>query len=331
MSEARRGAGGLAAPAEVVDGVAAGDPRSLARVVSWLEADDPRGAEVLARLRRGAGGAAPAHLIGITGAPGSGKSTLVDRYIHHQRHHGRRVAVVGVDPTSPFSGGAILGDRIRMTRWHDDPGVFVRSMATRGQLGGLAAGTLRVAGLLAMSGFDRVVIETVGVGQSEVDVVEVADTTVLLLAPGAGDGIQAVKAGVMEIADVFVVAKADLPGADRLQREIRASLALGPVTEGDAWSPPIVRASVTQESGADALASALEAHRAHLAAGGGGGFAERRRRRVRAELAAAVRGRVRGALVEHGEAWVDAVLAGERSAEQAVSALIARLAVTEQA
>src|SRR5690625_4791862 len=204
--------------------IRAGDERAVARGLSLIEAGDNEGQELLQELRRQEG---HARLIGITGTPGSGKSTLVDRLIEHARQQNLKVAVVAVDPSSPYSGGAILGDRIRMMRWHSDPDVFIRSLATRGQLGGLSAATMQSAALLDAAGFDLILIETVGVGQSEVDIAEVADATVLVLTPGQGDSVQAFKAGVMEVADIFVVNKADQPGVDRLRREIAALLSLG--------------------------------------------------------------------------------------------------------
>lgn len=311
-------------PAEVAAAVRRRDVRALARAVSWLESDDPRGPRVLAEVRREANGgdAAPpdTRLIGITGSPGSGKSTLVDRMVEHDRERGLRVAVIAVDPTSPYSGGAILGDRIRMMRWHADPDVFVRSMATRGQLGGLAAATLRVAALLEAAGFDRVLIETVGVGQSEVDVVDVADSTVLVLTPGGGDAVQAFKAGVMEIADVFVVNKSDLPGADRVRREIRAAQGLAE-PDPDGWSPPVTLTRAHDGVGVDELNAELDAHHAWLAAHGGD--AERRRRRVRAELAAAVRQRAQRALHDHADEVLPSLAAGATTAERAAAQILA--------
>lgn len=310
----------------LAEAIVAGDARALARAISLLEADDPRGADLLAAMRRTAAprraGAVGAHLIGITGSPGSGKSTLVDRLIETYRGAGRRVAVVAVDPTSPYSGGAILGDRVRMTRWFDDDGVFVRSMATRGQLGGLASATLRVAALLDAADFDVVLIETVGVGQSEVDVVEVTDSTVLVLTPAGGDGVQAFKAGVMEIADLFVINKADLPGADRLRQEIRAAQGLAPVASG-AWTPPILHTTAQSGEGTAAVVDALADHarwaREH------GGAAARRRRRARAELAAAVRVSTQRALARHEPELLDALLAGEITAGAAVAKVLASL------
>ena len=203
------------------------EERALARAITLLEAGRDEGQTLLKNVRPRGG---RARVVGVTGAPGSGKSTLVDKLIGVARGRGLKVAVVAIDPTSPFSGGAILGDRIRMGRWHTDAGVFIRSMATRGHLGGLAAASLQVVALLDAHGFDFVFIETVGVGQSEVDVVKVADTTLLVLTPGQGDGVQAFKAGIMEIADVFAINKFDLPGGPRLKREIKAALELGHAT-----------------------------------------------------------------------------------------------------
>ena len=258
-------------------------------------------------------------VIGITGSPGSGKSTVADQLIALARERDWRVGVVAVDPSSPFSGGAILGDRIRMTRWHDDPGVFVRSMATRGHLGGLAAATLQVVTLLAAARFDVVFVETVGVGQSEVDIVRVADTTLLVLTPAHGDGVQAFKAGIMEIADLFCINKNDLPGGHRLKREIRAALQLAPIAKGE-WSPPITNAVALRGEGIDELMDHLDAHRSFLESAHA--LEDLRRRRVRFELSASLGEVIRRTLAGSEEALVDAVLAGRQTPAEAVAALL---------
>jgi len=206
---------------EVARRVAAGDTRAAARLISGLEDGDPAAARALAALR---GSRGRAHVLGITGPPGSGKSTLTDKIIAELRARGRRVGVLAVDPSSPFTGGAILGDRLRMQRHAVDEGVFIRSLASRGRLGGLSRATAAAARVLEAAGYDWVIIETVGVGQSEVDIVKIADTVVLVSVPGLGDDIQVIKAGVMEIGDIFVVNKADREGADRVVRELRAML-----------------------------------------------------------------------------------------------------------
>ena len=293
-----------------------GDERALARAISLVESGSLDGEELLRGVRTLTG---RARIIGITGAPGSGKSTLTDGLIAASRGQGRRVGVVAVDPTSPFSGGAILGDRIRMTRWHDDPDVFIRSMATRGHLGGLAAATLQVLAVLDGAGFDTLLVETVGVGQSEVDIVGVADTTVLVLTPNAGDAVQTFKAGIMEIADIFCVNKFDLPGGDRLKREIRAAMQLGAFPEGS-WKPPVLEAIASRGEGAGAVLEQAEAHRAHLQAQGR--LEEVRRRRVRFELLAIVGETLRRALASREDEAVDAVLAGKTTPREVVRRLL---------
>ena len=236
-----------------------GDARSLARAMSMVE----NGAPEAEALLDGVYGARPqAPRIGITGPTGAGKSTLVAEYALLLRREGRRVGVVAVDPTSPFTGGAILGDRVRMSELSTDPNVFIRSMATRGSLGGLAARTEELCELLSAWGSDVTLIETVGVGQSELDVAQAADTTAVVLTPESGDAIQSLKAGLMEIADVFVVNKSDHAGADQLVVAIRSALALRQETP---WRPPIVRTVATERQGIDELHTALSAHRAHLA------------------------------------------------------------------
>ncbi len=233
--------------------ILSGDIRSLARACTAVENRAPSSIALLKELFPHTGRAA---IFGITGPPGAGKSTLVDAMARLLRERGKRVAIVAVDPTSPFTGGAILGDRIRMTAHHADPGVFIRSMATRGCLGGLAPATVDIALLLDAAGFDYVLVETVGVGQDEVEIARLAAVTLVVLVPGMGDGVQAIKAGIMEIADVFVVNKSDQPGADRLEREIRANLSLA--MRPDAWMPPVIHTVASEGKGIDEALSAAE-------------------------------------------------------------------------
>ncbi len=284
--------------------------------MTLVESGDSVGQELLKSLRDRTGRGA---VVGITGSPGSGKSTLTDGLIAASRAQGRRVGVVAIDPTSPFSGGAILGDRIRMTRWHSDPGVFIRSMATRGHLGGLAAATLQVVALLDAAGFDTIFVETVGVGQSEVDVVQAADTTVVVLTPGQGDGVQAFKAGIMEIADVFCINKYDHPGADRLRREIRAAMELG--DHGEGWVAPIVGTVASKGEGVEELLKRLDEHHAHLV--DTAGIEEARRRRVRAEVTAVLGERLRRALAANEAYAVDSILSGRKGPGEVVDELLA--------
>src|SRR3984957_7527477 len=224
--------------------ILAGDPRALARAATSIENRSPAAESLLKELFPQTGHAA---VIGITGAPGAGKSTLTDQLVHEFRREDKAVGVIAVDPTSPYTGGAVLGDRIRMLSHHADSGVFIRSMATRGHLGGLAAATTDMALLLDAAGKEVVLVETVGVGQDEVEVAKLADVTVVVLVPGMGDDVQAIKAGIMEIADVFVINKADQPGADRLQREILALQSLS--TRQDGWVPPIIHTVATDGRG----------------------------------------------------------------------------------
>jgi LAO/AO transport system kinase len=259
--------------ASLSERVLAGDPRAIARAISLVEDESRAGAELVRRIF---GRTGRAYLIGVTGPPGAGKSTLVDRLISAIRESGATVGVVAVDPTSPFSGGAILGDRVRMQAHAGDAGVFIRSMATRGHLGGLARATSEVALVLDAAGKDIVIIETVGVGQDEVDIVRTADISLVTVVPGSGDEVQALKAGIMEIADVFVVNKADREGADRTVTSIEGLLSLQSFGPGD-WRPPIVKTEATTGKGVGELLAAVERFRAHTAETGGS------RRRQRAE------------------------------------------------
>ena len=258
-------------PGSLAERVLAGEVRAVARAITIVENEDPGAADLVGRLFSRTG---RSYLVGVTGPPGAGKSTLVDRMTAELRAGGKTVGVVAVDPTSPFSGGAILGDRVRMQAHAGDAGVFIRSMATRGHLGGLARATSDVALILDASGKDVIIIETVGVGQDEVDIVRTADVAIVVLVPGTGDEVQALKAGIMEIADIFVVNKADREGADRLVASIEAMLALGDGEPG-ARRPPIVRTQATTGQGVPELLAAIETFRARTAP------AQHARRRVR--------------------------------------------------
>ena len=237
----------------------AGDVRAVARVISAIEDGQPESVSLLKALFPHSG---KAQVIGLTGAPGSGKSTLVDQLAREYRKQGKTVGIVAVDPTSPFTGGAILGDRIRMQTHHADSGIYIRSMATRGFLGGLARATADVATVLDASGKDAILIETVGVGQDEIDIVRLADVTVVILVPGMGDDVQTIKAGIMEIADVFVINKSDREGAERVEREIRAMQSLA--IRKDNWTPPIVKTVATEGKGIPELLAAVEQYQSFL-------------------------------------------------------------------
>jgi LAO/AO transport system kinase len=269
-------------------GVLAGRTRAIGQAISEVERDSGAVPEILQRVFPLTG---RARIIGITGPPGAGKSTLVQRLAQAYRKDGRTVGIVAVDPSSPFTGGAILADRIRMAEIYTDPGVFIRSMATRGALGGLARATSDAVDVLDAAGFEVILIETVGVGQDEVDIVRAADTVAVVLMPGLGDDIQAIKAGILEIADVFIVNKADRDGADRTAAELAMMLDL---SAPKGWRPPIVRTVAPSNTGVEEVIAALESHGEYLA--GSGEARERRQRRVRARLRALLDERFRASI-----------------------------------
>ncbi len=256
----------------------AGDKRALARGITLVENDDPAGWELVRAVFPSTGHAA---IVGLTGAPGAGKSTLISALTKERRKADRQVAVLSIDPSSPFTQGALLGDRIRLTEHFLDQGVFIRSMANRGALGGLSEAALQAALLMDASGKDDVMLETVGVGQAEIDVIDHADTVVLVLMPGSGDSIQALKAGIMEIPDIIVVNKADHPLTDTMVREIRGVLSLAPAVEG-AWKVPIVKTEAHRGTGVPELVEKLDEHRAFIAQEGT--LSERRNRNLRNEV-----------------------------------------------
>ena len=274
-------------PGSLAEGVLARRPREIGRAITAVE-NEGGSAELLRTLFPRTG---RARVIGITGPPGAGKSTLAQRLAQAYRRRGKTVAIVAVDPSSPFTGGAILGDRIRMAEIYTDPGVFIRSMATRGNLGGLARATSDAVDVLDAAGYDVVLIETVGVGQDEVDIIKAAETVAVVLVPGLGDDIQAIKAGILEIGDVFVVNKADRDGADRVAAELAMMLDLSPQK---GWRPPIVRTVAPSGTGVEEVIAALESHAQHLAASGEA--QERRQRRVRARLLALLDERFRASV-----------------------------------
>lgn len=262
---------------ELVEKVLAGDRLALARLVSRIENNGAEARAALAALYPYTG---RAHRVGVTGAPGTGKSTLANEMAKAWRRQGQTVGIVAVDPTSPFSGGALLGDRIRMRDLAGDPGVFIRSMATRGSLGGLARATSDAVKVLDAAGFDIVLIETVGAGQSEVDIARTAHTVLVVEAPGFGDDVQAIKAGILEIADILVVNKADQPGAEHTARTLRAMLDLGQARRS--WQPPILKTVATEGQGVADVVEAVTRHRAYLETSGE--LARQERERVTAEL-----------------------------------------------
>jgi LAO/AO transport system kinase len=285
----------VAKTAPLAERLVAGDKRALARAITLIESDDPAGWELVREVYPRTG---KARIVGFTGPPGVGKSTLIGALTGELRKAEREVAVLSIDPSSPFTRGALLGDRIRLTDHFLDPGVFIRSMATRGALGGLSEAALQVALVMDAAGKDDVLIETVGVGQAEIDIVDHADTIVLALMPGSGDSIQALKAGVMEIPDVIVINKADHPMTDTMVREVRGVLALSHDPEG--WKVPILRTEATRSEGVEELAAKIEEHREFIEAEGT--LAERRNRNLRSEVLGIATSRMRRRLEAEVEA-----------------------------
>src|SRR2546430_13358696 len=275
---------------ELAEQLLAGDKRALARAISLVENDDPEGWRLVREVYPKTGRAA---MVGFTGPPGVGKSTLIGALVKSARERDREVAVLSIDPSSPFTQGALLGDRIRLSDHFLDPGVFIRSMASRGSLGGLSEAALQAALLMDAAGKEDVFLETVGVGQAEIDVIDHADTVVLVLMPGSGDSIQALKAGVMEIPDIIVVNKADHPLTDTMVREIRGVLSLAPQR---GWRVPIIKTEAARATGIDELVERLDAHRAHIEAEGT--LSERRRRNLRNEVLSLAAARLRRKLEE---------------------------------
>src|SRR3954453_882322 len=306
----------------------AGDKRALARAITLVESDDPAGWELVREIYPHTGRAA---IVGLTGAPAPGKSTLIGALTKLRREADRNVAVLSIDPSSPFTRGALLGDRIRLTEHFLDPGVFIRSMASRGALGGLSEAALQVALIMDAAGKDDVLIETVGVGQAEIDIVDHADTIVLALMPGSGDSIQALKAGVMEIPDIIVVNKADHPMTETMVREVRGVLALSHYPEG--WKVPILRTEAARGEGVEELAEKIAEHRAHIEAEGT--LEERRARNLRSEVLGIAASRMRRRLEETAaaapetQALLDRVVRGELDPASAASEILERQAGDE--
>ena len=317
----------------------AGEARAIARAISLIEDEAPEAAALIGRIYQQTG---RAYVIGVTGAPGTGKSTLVDALTAEIRRSGQTVGIIAVDPTSPFTGGAILGDRVRMTGHAADPGVYIRSMATRGHLGGLSRTASDVALVLDAAGTDVILIETVGVGQDEVDIVRTADISIVVVAPGAGDDVQAMKAGIMEIGDIFVVNKADREGADRAAQAIAANLSLGAASAdvasafrrkepGDSdWKPPIVKTEATRAIGIDELWRQIRRYREQSARGLAERRRERQRVRLREMLARQLVQRIESSLPSGAiERMAERVAARELDPYSAVAELIDSVGATE--
>lgn len=309
---------------ELVTRARDGDPRAVARLISAVESGSDRLRDVMAALAPHAGHAS---IIGVTGSPGVGKSTITSGLVSAYRAEGRRVGVLAVDPTSPFTGGALLGDRVRMQEHATDNNVYIRSMATRGHLGGLSWATPQAVRVLDAAGCDVICVETVGVGQSEVEVAALADTTLVMLAPGLGDGIQAAKAGLLEVGDVFVVNKADREGADQVVRDLRSMIRMAERGPGD-WREPIVSTVAHRGDGIDELVEAIDKHRAWLSSSGE--LDRRRTRRVRDEIEAIAMSALRRKFAElHGDTRLDTlaerVLLGKTDPYAAADEVIAGL------
>ena len=309
----------------LVESARAGSPRAVARLISLVEDGHPALREVMAALAPHTG---KAHIIGITGSPGVGKSTSTNALVGALRKQGKRIGILAVDPSSPFSGGALLGDRVRMQDHALDPDVYIRSMASRGHLGGLSWTTPQALRVLDAAGCDVILVETVGVGQSEVEVAGLADTTLVLLAPGMGDGIQAAKAGILEIGDIFVINKADRDGADATVRDIRHMISLGDRTEPNLWRPPVLKTVAQQGQGTDEVIEAIEKHTAWMEESGA--LRERRIRRAGDEIESIALQALRAKMgdLRHGNgvdelaaAVVDGTTDPYAAADQIVSAL----------
>ncbi|WP_214369667.1 methylmalonyl Co-A mutase-associated GTPase MeaB [Pseudonocardia sp. H11422] len=312
-------------PGDLVARAQRGEPRAVARLISLVENAGPQLRDIAAALAPHTG---RAQVVGLTGSPGVGKSTSTSALVSELRRRGKRVGVLAVDPSSPFSGGALLGDRVRMQEHATDDGVFIRSMATRGHLGGLARSTPQALRVLDAAGCDVILIETVGVGQSEIDIVSLADTTIVLMAPGMGDGVQAAKAGILEIADIFVVNKADREGADQTVRDLKYMISLGDrrSRDGTAWTPPILKTVAARGEGVEDVVAAIDAHRDWIDRTG-----ERERRRLQraeSEIQAITLEQVRARLGDVGGSaalpeLAKRVVAGELDPYRAADELIA--------
>jgi LAO/AO transport system kinase len=318
----------------IVERLLTGDRRALARMVTLIENETPIARQYLAELHQHTG---RAHIIGVTGAPGAGKSTLVTHLVRELRKHEGKIGVIAVDPSSPFSGGALLGDRIRMMELAGDPNVFIRSMASRGSLGGLSASTRDVVHAMDAAGYNPIIIETVGTGQAEVEVMRTAQTVLVVCAPGMGDEVQAIKAGILEIADIFVVSKADRPGSDQTVAELAMMLSLDPTRRQldktrSHWKIPILKTSALKDQGLTELANAIQQHRTHLEESGL--LTTRSHRQIRSEIQALILHAVTNALKQEvsEEEWqrlVEDITTRERDPYSVARELEARLGLKD--